>query len=324
MEKRTLDVCADGFEEEEIEGKTVCVNPHYRSEIIVPDEITFRVEGNSCSMIALEMFDGEISEDQSFVDLTGPLPEGKVKVSPALIKYTNYNRYLSSLEWLWGKANSRHVTNPSSQINEKIKLGRFSQKTMEQYEIVRRYINTVKEVELDKIFKDVQDKLEEGNLDPTITIDPQLPFRAQVQAMEKMRDLLPLEIESTKNLLGGENYINLLGMETGTEPSYSTLFQDNKSLEPYKNSLAYLRDASSSLGKSLWERRTSSSRSCPSRWRPAATDEIGCRKSNNTQIECKPQPGLIETFLEIEWLFIGLNMLTGELFLAFNYNRCHC
>ena len=299
MEKRTLDVCAEGFEEEEIEGKTVCINPSYRSEIIVPDEIDFEVEQSSCSMIALEMFDGEISDDQSFLDLMKPLPAGKLKVSPALLKYTNYNRYLSSLEWLWGKADSRHVTSPSGQLHERMKLGGYAKKAMKEYEVFRRYINVFKEYELDKIFKEVEETLEEANEDPTVTIDPLITLRAQVQAMEKMQNILPLEIEITKNLLGGEDYINSLLLETGSEPSYGSLFNDNKTKMEYKRSLAYLRDASSSLGSSMWERRTKGSRTCPSRWRPWAADDIGCKKLNNEALECKPTPGLMETFLSI-------------------------
>ena len=67
----------------------------------------------------------------------------------------------------------------------------------------------------------------------------------------------------------------------------------------YKRSLAYLRDASSSLGTSMWERRKKNDRTCPSRWRPWAADDIGCKKLNNSSLECKPTPGLLETFLSM-------------------------
>jgi len=310
MIMKSQDECAFGpTAVEELDGENVCVNPAYKSEIIVPDSIEFHLDESNCSIFAVEMFDGEVSESPLFQNLFLPLPAGKLRISPALIKYANFERYLSSLQWLWGTADSKHVTNPHGQSNEKVKLGDNAKKALEKFDIHHRYIYALKAYELTKIKNKLLEELTGEESKEGADTDPLIGLRAKIEESEKLRDIIPLEVKNFRELLGGSNYISNLGA-VGDTISEGTLFNDFKSKKKYKESLAYLRDGSNSISKSTWERVRENKKSCPSRWKYKPNRKIGCRKLNGDSLNCKPIPGYLETLFSNKWLGIGLHFVT--------------
>ena len=310
MVMESQDVCAFGSDAvEEIDGENVCINPAYKSEIKVPDSIEFHVDNNSCSIFAVEMFDGVASEDPMFQNLFLPLPDGKLRISPALIKYANFERYLLSLQWLWGSANSKHVTSPSGQIHERINLGRFAKNALAKFDTHHRYIHALKAYELNKIKNEVIEEISGEGTEGAASSDPLIGLRAQIDASKKLKNILPLEIKNYRLLLGGSDYISELGISDGSK-SEGSFFNEYKNQSTYKTSLAYLKDASSSLSASMWERKTKSSKSCPSRWALFPNRKIGCRKLNGDALDCKPIPGFLEALFDIEWLGALLHLGT--------------
>jgi len=311
MVMKSQDECAFGATAvEEIDGENVCINPAYKSEVIVPDSIEFHLDNNNCSIFAVEMFDGEKSEDPLYQNLFLPLPEGKLRISPALIKYANFERYLSSLQWLWGTASSKNVTNPRSQVHKRIKLGKYAKKALEKFDTNHRYIYALKAYELNQIKKDIEEALTNEDAQEGGDTDPLIGLRAQIDASKKIKNILPLEIKNYRQLLGGSSYISELASSDGSK-SEGSFFNDYNDQSTYKNSLAYLKDASSSLSASMWERRKKNAKSCQSRWAIFPDRSIGCRKLNGGTKDCRPIPGFLEALFDIEWLGVLLHLATA-------------
>ena len=249
------DVCADGLEIEEIDNQMVCVDPNFRSEVEVPDAIEFILDESNCSVFGMEIIDGEYSKADNFQNLMLPLPDGKIRVSPALITYANYDRYLKSLQWLWGHASSPHALNPDNELPQEIsKIGVRAKKAFYEFDVIQRYINTFKFKELTESFNKVKQELEAQQEDITDLADPQFAENFQIESNKKLKDIIPFEIQAYRKLLGGTKYINSLEISEGSK-SEGKLLDENISDSKYKYSLGFLKDGSGSIGSSMWERK---------------------------------------------------------------------
>ena len=81
-----------------------------------------------------------------------------------------------------------------------------------------------------------------------------------------MKNINEVEIINLQLLLGGVPYTQSL--KNNPDISHGDLFEINKDENLYKKSLAYLKDASSSISRSSFEKVNSKhGTSCPSVWR---------------------------------------------------------
>ncbi len=173
-------------------------------------------------------------------------------------KNMTFSKILRGMEYLWGEANSNAISlNWLTGERKKLTLGKQAKASFLRYQVSRRLSEVIQTIESKKIFDLVQ-----AEVDPEA--EPLATIKAQIVALDVYKKLLHIELLGLRDLLGGKNFLDVVNSDSYTKhgdgPTYEEFHDKDAN---YVRSLAYIKNASNSIHRKLWDRRTNGDEHCP-------------------------------------------------------------
>ena len=313
----TGDECEDDLEVKQTGNLRRCVDPEMNNISVVPDEIKFKLNKDSCDIFAYEVYNSSPTSSSStsnnstssgilestngtawqgspvvsvlqnsaskFSNANGSFDYENYKyISPTDFKFRFFELILNNMEYLWGEAESAGAKKGTASLPSPIHkqfLGEQATTMFKKYGVGRKFLNLLQEIESRRIYT-----LNGIEVDPEL--EPLKDLKAKIYLLEKFRQLIDLDLIILDDLIGGQSVYDrwssdyddvIYGIVVGTD------FPPASSED--RNTIAYLRHSNDTIAQDdlkLWHYSEGSD--C------GAGDEIPTKTNGDYKRECEDGP----------------------------------